>query len=144
MSQAPLRISSNRLGSNDASVDGPSHDRVEPDIGSPDAVVVPDVTVFLLDDARRLLGELGRYPAVEDVARLDDVVVDRDEGVAAAAGARDRAAAPYLAACVGFRSLSMIFGAFLGYLCNQCKVDSSRSSQSLDPWVAVEATVEAQ
>ena len=58
-------------------------DRVHADLGELRAVELPDLVAFgRLDDARGTVGEVRRYPALEHVRGLDDVVVDRDHGVA--------------------------------------------------------------
>ena len=92
MSHAPRRISSKRVGSKLYSVDGPAHDRVEPDVRQLLALEHPRLAAVVpFDDTRRALGELRREPALERVRRLDDVVVDRDHGEARGRPARARA-----------------------------------------------------
>ncbi len=79
MSKQPGRISSKRAGSMLHSRARPAHHRVETDVG----VVVPleDPAlrpVDLLDDPRRPGGQPGRQAILEEVGRLNEVVVDRD------------------------------------------------------------------
>ena len=59
---------------------GPARDRVETDVG--DRLVVEDPHVVAgvgVLDPGRAVGELRREPALEQVRRLDEVVVDADE-----------------------------------------------------------------
>ena len=59
-------------------------DRVEADVRQRLAVVHPGLAAVVgVDDPRRAVGELARDPTLEGVRRLDDVVVDGDDGVAA-------------------------------------------------------------
>ena len=81
MSYAPRRISSNAVGSKPYSSGGRPGDRVEPDVGDLRALERPHVGVHLVfvDHARGVL-EVGlRHVPLEEVGRLDDVVVDADE-----------------------------------------------------------------
>ena len=58
----------------------PAGDRVEPDVGDRLAVEHPHVVAGVgVLDAGRAVGELRRHPALEQVRRLDEVVVDADE-----------------------------------------------------------------
>ena len=80
MSHAPCRISSKRLGSKLRSSMRPADDRVEPDLVVTLPVVHPVLHAVLVElDPRREVGEAGRHPALEQVRRLDEVVVDRDQ-----------------------------------------------------------------
>ena len=55
-------------------------DRVEPDVRDRLTVEDPHVVAGVgVLDARRVVGELRRHPALEQVRRLDEVVVDADE-----------------------------------------------------------------
>ena len=82
MSQAPRRISSKRVGLEAELVLRPADDRVEPDLVVPLAVVAPVLHALVVElDPRRRVGPLRRHPALEQVRRLDEVVVDGDERV---------------------------------------------------------------
>ena len=84
MSHAPRRISSKRVGSKLYSVTGRPDDGVEADVGQLLTFEHPRfAAVVALDDTRCALGERGGQAADERVGRLDEVVVDRDDGVAA-------------------------------------------------------------
>ena len=62
----------------------PADDRVEADVGQRLPVVHPGLPAVVgVDDARGAVGELLGHAALEGVRRLDDVVVDGDDGVAA-------------------------------------------------------------
>ncbi len=66
-----------------------ARDRVHPDLREALALELPDlVPLGGLDDLRRAVGEVRGDAAVEQVRRLDDVVVDRDHRVLHLAGER--------------------------------------------------------
>ena len=84
MSQAPLRISSNRAGSNPYSDTGLPTTALNPTLGS----AWPSYShvcraIFGVNNLWDTIGELFRHAAGEGVRGFDDVVVDGDDGVAA-------------------------------------------------------------
>ena len=86
MSQQPLRISSKRAGSMLHSSLRPADHRVEPDVREEVVLVGPRLpAVVELDQARRGVDEVRGHAALEQVGRLDEVVVDRDDREAARA-----------------------------------------------------------
>ena len=82
MSQQPLRISSKRAGSMLHSSFGRPTTALSPMFGIEVVLEDPLLAPSSLDHARRGVDERRGHPALEEVGRLDEVVVDRDDRVA--------------------------------------------------------------
>ena len=70
-----------RYGSGNCSGSRAAGDGVQPEVRQHELLERPGEPALVVNEPRRLAGEIGRHPALEHVGRLDDVIIDRDQQV---------------------------------------------------------------